>query len=96
MDLKCCRVLQAEEEDEPDDDDGVEEQQRVAGEGVAENRILWPIRKRSCLKRGVFSCSKLRPGVDVMITIFCDFPQFSAKKLAFLLNTNVMIDFFKI
>jgi hypothetical protein len=22
-------------------------------------------------------------GVDVMITIFCDFPQFSAKKLAF-------------
>jgi hypothetical protein len=29
--------------------------------------------------------------VDVMITIFCDFSQFSAKKLAFLLNTNVMI-----
>jgi hypothetical protein len=22
-----------------------------------------------------------RPGVDVMITIFCDFPQFSAKKI---------------
>jgi hypothetical protein len=28
-----------------------------------------------------------------MITIFCDFWQFSAKKLAFFLNTNVMIKF---
>jgi hypothetical protein len=32
-----------------------------------------------------------RAGVDVVITIFCDFPQFSAKKLAFLSKTNVMI-----
>jgi hypothetical protein len=31
------------------------------------------------------------PGVDVMITIFCDFRQFSAKKLAFFSITNVMI-----
>jgi hypothetical protein len=30
-----------------------------------------------------------------MITIFCDFPQFLAKKLAFFLNTNVMINFFE-
>jgi hypothetical protein len=29
-----------------------------------------------------------------MITIFCDFCQFSAKKLAFFLKTNVMIIFF--
>jgi hypothetical protein len=29
-----------------------------------------------------------------MITIFCEFSQFSAKKLAFFLNTNVMINFF--
>jgi hypothetical protein len=29
--------------------------------------------------------------VDVMITIFCDFRQFSAKKLAFLSKTNFMI-----
>jgi hypothetical protein len=36
-----------------------------------------------------------RPGADVMITIFCDFSQFSAKKLAFFLNTNVMINFFQ-
>jgi hypothetical protein len=36
----------------------------------------------------------LRTGVDVIITIFYDFPQFSAKKLAFFLNTNVMIKFF--
>jgi hypothetical protein len=31
------------------------------------------------------------PGVDVMITIFGDFCQFSAKKLAFFSKTNVMI-----
>jgi hypothetical protein len=30
-------------------------------------------------------------GVDVMITIFCDFRQFLAKKLAFFSKTNVMI-----
>jgi hypothetical protein len=30
-----------------------------------------------------------------MITIFCDFSKFSAKKLAFFLNTNVMANFFK-
>jgi hypothetical protein len=39
---------------------------------------------------------KTLSGVDVMITIFCDFSQFSAKKLAFFLNTNVMINFFQI
>jgi hypothetical protein len=32
------------------------------------------------------------PGVDVMITIFCDFRQFSTKKLAFFSKTNVMIN----
>jgi hypothetical protein len=31
------------------------------------------------------------PGVDVMITIFCGFSLFSAKKLAFFSITNVMI-----
>jgi hypothetical protein len=31
------------------------------------------------------------PEVDVMITIVCDFWQFSAKKLAFFSQTNVMI-----
>jgi hypothetical protein len=36
-----------------------------------------------------------RPGVDVMITIFCDFCQFSAKKSAFFFNTNVMSNFFQ-
>jgi hypothetical protein len=30
-------------------------------------------------------------GVDGLITIFCDFRQFSAKKLAFFSKTNVMI-----
>jgi hypothetical protein len=33
------------------------------------------------------------PGVDDMITIFCDFRQFSAKKMAFFSKTNVMIKF---
>jgi hypothetical protein len=36
-----------------------------------------------------------RPGFDVMITIFCDFRKFSAKKLAFFSKTNVMINFFQ-
>jgi hypothetical protein len=30
-----------------------------------------------------------------MITIFCDFSLFSAKKLAFFSKTNVMINFFQ-
>jgi hypothetical protein len=34
------------------------------------------------------------PGTDVMITIFFDFWQFSTKKMAFFLKTNVMINFF--
>jgi hypothetical protein len=34
-------------------------------------------------------------GVDVMITIFCDFCKFSAKKTAFFSKTNVMINFFQ-
>jgi hypothetical protein len=38
-----------------------------------------------------FSCFK--SGTDVMITIFCDFRQFSAKKLAFFSKTNIMINF---
>jgi hypothetical protein len=38
--------------------------------------------------RTVFLCRSVlhdaaRPRVDVMITIFCDFRQFSAKKMAF-------------
>jgi hypothetical protein len=36
------------------------------------------------------------PGVDVMITIFCDFPQFSAKKLAFFQKPTLWSIFFKI
>jgi hypothetical protein len=37
--------------------------------------------------------SLARPGIDVMITIFCDFRQFSAQKLAFFSKTNDMITF---
>jgi hypothetical protein len=35
-------------------------------------------------------CKKVRAGVDVMIIIFCNFCQFSAKKLALFSKTNVM------
>jgi hypothetical protein len=35
----------------------------------------------------------LGSGVDVMITIVCDFCQFSAKKLAFFSKANVMLKF---
>jgi hypothetical protein len=35
-----------------------------------------------------------KSGVDVRITIFCDFWQFLAKKMAFFSKTNVMINFF--
>jgi hypothetical protein len=38
---------------------------------------------------------KTKPGVDVMITNFGDFHQFSAKILASLLKTNAMIQFCK-
>jgi hypothetical protein len=34
------------------------------------------------------------PGVDVMITIFCNFRQFLAKKVAFLSKNDVMIKIF--
>jgi hypothetical protein len=37
------------------------------------------------------TCQPGRPGVDVMNTIFGDFPKFSEKKLAFFSKTNVMI-----
>jgi hypothetical protein len=36
---------------------------------------------RDCLISS--GCNQGSSGVDVMITIFCDFSQFSAKKLAF-------------
>jgi hypothetical protein len=35
----------------------------------------------------------VRPGVDVTITIFCDFLRFLAKKLAFFSKNNVLINF---
>jgi hypothetical protein len=38
---------------------------------------------------------KSRAGTDVMITIFGDFWQLSAKKLAFFSKTNVMIKIFQ-
>jgi hypothetical protein len=32
--------------------------------------------------QNLFNLINIEPGVDVMITIFCDFRQFSAKKIA--------------
>jgi hypothetical protein len=51
-------------------------------------------RRRCHSPSSVFRSGALA-GVDVMITIFCDFSQFSAKKLAFFLKTNVMIKSFQ-
>jgi hypothetical protein len=41
----------------------------------------------------VLSLFSKRPEVNVMMTIFCDFRQFSTKKMAFFLNTDVMHQF---
>jgi hypothetical protein len=60
-------------------------------------RTLWDIHvcifvQRTDVKRCKSLWKKwLIPGTDVMITIFCDFWQFSAKELAFLSKNNVMI-----
>jgi hypothetical protein len=43
---------------------------------------------------GMIIIKKNIPGFDVMITIFCDFCHFSAKKLAFFSKINVMITIF--
>jgi hypothetical protein len=51
---------------------------------------IWYIFSRVGMLRQVKSGN---PGSDVMITIFCDFWQFSAKKLAFFSKTYVMIKF---
>jgi hypothetical protein len=45
-----------------------------------------------CYKNGL---AFVAPGVDVMITIFCDFRQFSAKKMAFFSKSSVMINVFQ-
>jgi hypothetical protein len=51
--------------------------------------------ERSWTKKSFVWLEKITepPGVDVMITIFCDFQQFSAKKLALFTKTNVKIKF---
>jgi hypothetical protein len=57
-----------------------------------ENLCIFLIEAQLAIKsNAIFFSSFLVPGVDVMITIFCDFRQFSAKKMAFFSKTNVMI-----
>jgi hypothetical protein len=53
-----------------------------SGEKSAKNHFPWTIWSQN-----------LAPGVDVMIKIFCDFCQFSTKKLAFFSKTKAMIKF---
>jgi hypothetical protein len=48
-------------------------------------------RKASAPGTKILHLAKERLGVDVMITIFCDFRQFPVKKMAFFSKTNVMI-----
>jgi hypothetical protein len=70
----------------------------VAGSVARQLELVCKLHVASCRATGdtKIIVGVNRPGVDVMITIFCDFRQFSAKKLAFFSKTNVMINFFKI
>jgi hypothetical protein len=44
------------------------------------------------IEKDLTAVEMTKPGVvDVMITIFCDFRQFSAKKMAFVSKNNVVI-----
>jgi hypothetical protein len=45
------------------------------------------------LSKKLTQCRSLVPGVDVMITIFCDFQPFFCEKIGVFLKTNVMIHF---
>jgi hypothetical protein len=64
--------------------------------------FMWPIAEKLAFASGnlftrnypFMSLCLLQAGTDVIITIFCDFWQFSAKKLAFFSKTNDMIKFF--
>jgi hypothetical protein len=53
-----------------------------------DSRVAELFLKNTCLSRYIEYF-----GTDVMITIFCEFCPFSAKKLAFFSKTNVMITF---
>jgi hypothetical protein len=58
------------------------------------NIFLWRKKRSSGVVAEESKVVGLAPGVDVVITIFCDFCQFSVKKLAFFSKTNVMIKIF--
>jgi hypothetical protein len=64
---------------------------------LTQTMIFVPIIVTSCPAKGNLCTDRIvsnfdtQSGVDVMITIFCDFWQFSAKKLALFSKTNVMI-----
>jgi hypothetical protein len=60
-----------------------------------QSKLNWIPGGTQCWKLNATQFVRFEPGVDVMITIFCDFSQFSAKKLAFFSETNVMINFFQ-
>jgi hypothetical protein len=66
---------------------------QIFGNFFTENRLLRTT-KGFVRHFGRFSIKHLS-GVDVMITIYCDFTQFSVKKFSFFLNTNVMLIFSK-
>jgi hypothetical protein len=53
--------------------------------------FFWNFQTTAYVKGAANRRKFAQSGVDVMITIFCDFRQFSAKKLAFFSKTNVVI-----
>jgi hypothetical protein len=71
------------------DGDGDDKQDEAEG---AEDEAALLAANKSGLVKGLFSPeSDDQNGVDVMFTIFCDFRQFSAKKLARSSKPKVMI-----
>jgi hypothetical protein len=71
----------------------------IPGSKVAHPAVLAGLRadhrrrrpQRSPLAETELKTNRSASGLDVMITIFCDFCQYSATKLAFFSTTNVMI-----
>jgi hypothetical protein len=55
--------------------------------------VILTARIRKTLIVGPFLITRISSGVDVMITVFCDFCQFLAKKLVFFSKANVTIKF---
>jgi hypothetical protein len=62
---------------------------------IFHNKLAYTVSTNGLARNVCIHRSSARPWTDVMITIFGDFWQLSAKKLAFFSKTNVMIKIFQ-